>query len=362
MAFLKRAARRPTIRRVVRNGLDRLPIGKQAVLGVARSVDSLIFRSERQQVSRGGSRGILPSVYRVSPAPPSVTGPWPDAPLIDDPHGFVRSALKPGLPQPEVYDIDLFEALNAEYASKPVVPKPPGRDAASRSDKARKRLNDIHQTIGLAGMRVLEFGCGSGYEVWYLAHRFKAHATGVDVAERRAWSVLSDDRTQFVMADLAVERPFPADQFDRILSFSVFEHVAHPYAALAELYRVLKPGGIAFISANLHQGPMASHLYHDLFFPWPHLLFEDDVISEYFARRDRKVSGASWVNRLTWAQYENHFLRLGFEFLALRFSESGFDEDLYRRHEGILGRYARWDLSRDFFHVVVRKPGGSARA
>jgi len=107
---------------------------------------------------------------------------------------------------------------------------------------------------------------------------------------------------------------------------------------------------------------MASHLYHDVYFPWPHLLFDDDVFREYFARRDRKVAGASWVNRLAWAQYENHFLRIGFEFLAMRFSESAFDEPFYRRFEGILGRYARWDLSRNFFHVVVRKPQATSGA
>jgi len=189
-------------------------------------------------VTAAGRRGVLPAAYRLSPAPPPVTGEWPQAPLIDDPHGFIRSGADHMTPAPAAFDVDLFEALNAQYAGKPIVPKPPGRDAASRSDKARQRLDHIHQSIGLAGQRVLEFGCGSGYEVWYLAHHFGAEATGVDIAERHAWSVLADERTRFVMADLAVERPFPADHFDRIISFSVFEHVVHPHAALRELYRV----------------------------------------------------------------------------------------------------------------------------
>jgi hypothetical protein len=68
------------------------------------------------------------------------------------------------------------------------------------------------------------------------------------------------------------------------------------------------------------------------------------------------VAGASWVNRLTWSQYEDRLRRIGFEILALRFTESVFDEAFYRRFEGVLGRYARWDLTRDFFHVVLTKP------
>ncbi len=350
-------ARRPGLRRVVRSTISKLPRGGDALLRTARSVDSLVFRAERSRVTGpGGRREILPAKYRLSPPPAPIEAAWPEAPLVDEPHKFIRSAVTPMTPLPARFDVELFESLNEEYAARPIVPVPPGRDAASRSDKARKRLIEVHQSIGLAGQRVLEFGCGSGYEVWYLAHHFGATATGVDVAERRAWSVLADDRTRFVMADLATERPFAEASFDRIVSFSVFEHVAHPHAALAELYRVLRPGGLAFISANLHRGPMASHLYHDVYFPWPHLLFTDDVFREYFGRRGRKVDGASWVNRLSWVEYENHFLRVGFELLALRFSESGFDEDFYRRFEGILGRYPRWDLSRDFFHVVLQKP------
>lgn len=306
--------------------------------------------------SSGGRRVHVPATYRITPAPPDVADDWPDAPLIDEPHRGIRSVPRGMAPMPLRMDVELFESLNAEYASKPAVPVPPGRDAESRSTRARDRLLDVHRSIGLAGQRVLEFGCGSGYEVWYLAHHFDAQVTGVDIVERHAWSALTDERTRFLMADLAVEHPLPTGSFDRIVSFAAFEHVMHPNAVMRDLFRVLRSGGLAWISANLYRGPMASHLYHDIHFPWPHLLFTDDVFREYFARRGRKVDGATWVNRLTWAEYEGLFARVGFELLSLRFSESAFDEAFYRRFEHILGRYPRWDLARDFFHVVARKP------
>ena len=360
-ARLRDLRRSPDMRRRVGAAIRAAPVGSTTALRVARWVDARLSASERVRVTAGGVREVRPATYRITPSPPPITTPWPDPPPIDDPHRFLRSVETPAATEP-VHGIELFEALNEEYASRPIVPRPPGRDAGARSDKARQRLDEIHQAIGLAGQRVLEFGCGAGYEVWYLAHHFGADATGVDVAERRAWATLRDPRTSYVLADLAVDRPFEADTFDRILSFSVFEHVAHPYAVLRELHRIMKPGGIAWIMANLHQGPMASHLYHDVFFPWPHLLFEDEVFREYFARRGRTVPGPAWVNRLTWAQYENHIHRVGFELLAVRFSETRFDEEFYRRFERTLGRYARWDLSRDFFHAVLRKPAGGRPA
>ena len=43
---------------------------------------------------------------------------------------------------------------------------------------------------------------------------------------------------------------------------------------------------------------------------------------------------------------------------SLRFSETPLDEGLYERFDNILGRYPKWDLTKDFFHTVVEKPKG----
>jgi len=256
----------------------------------------------------------------------------------------------------QAFDIDLFEALNAEYAARPLVPSPQEYDDSSLIERARSRLLAVHGSIDLMGKRVLEFGCGGGYELWLTSHHFECEGWGVDVQQFRSWASLEDARTHFVRADLAVEQPFEPEFFDRIMSFAVFEHVEHPYAALAALYRVLKPGGLAWIWANLHRGPMASHRYRYVNFPFPHLLFGDDVFREYCRRHGLLVEGATWVNKLTWAEYEKHFKRLGFVIRMLRFSERPLDEPFYARFEDVLGRYPRTDLTRDFFEVVLEKP------
>ena len=113
--------------------------------------------------------------------------------------------------------------------------------------------------IDLANKRVLEIGCGTGYHVWFLAHHFGSEATGIDVAERNTWKTLSDEKTKFVWADITDANPLPEKHFDRIISFAVWEHVTHPYRALQEVYRMLRPGGLVWMNANLHRGPLASH-------------------------------------------------------------------------------------------------------
>jgi len=357
MNAVKRASRQPRLRRAVRRLSEIIPIGGRTLRRLARAAERTALDAGRRQAAGSPGRiDPLPlSTFRIDPPPPPIRGPFAEPPDVEDPGGIIRSVAAKPAPLP-TFDLVLFEALNKEYADHPLVPEPTGRDSASRAQRARRRLEAVHESIGLTGQRVLEFGCGAGFEIWYLDHWFGADATGVDVVERRACASLSSERTKFVLADLATGNPFPADHFDRIVSFSVFEHVAHPYTSLAALHRSLKPGGLAWISANLHRGPRASHLYQHVTFPYPHLLFADDVFREFFRRRALPETGASWVNRLTWAEYENHIRRLGFRIRALRFTETELDERFYERFEAILGRYPRWDLTRDFFQVVLEKP------
>jgi SAM-dependent methyltransferase len=269
----------------------------------------------------------------------------------------VRSIYETGA-RPPTMDLALLEELNEEYRSRPLVPNPPRYEQADTEERARGRLLGVHGRIGLDNRRVLEVGCGSGFEVWYLSHHFGSDAWGVDVTERKAWSFLSDERTHFACADIGTGSPFETDFFDRVISFVVLEHVVHPHAMLSEIYRILRPGGLAYIKANLHRGPKASHLYRDLHFPFPHLLFTDDVISAYRERHLGRPGGAAWVNHLTWAQYEDYLDAIGFTIRSLRFEKTPLDEPFYERFSDILGRYPRWDLETDFFHVVLEKPRG----
>ena len=304
---------------------------------------------------RQSSWGSLPRSFQAFPRPKRMSETWPTPPTIEEAGRIVTSVYDTGS-RPPAMDLALLEALNEEYRSKPLVAEPPKYDQATREDRARRRLLDVHNSVDLAGKRVLELGCGGGFEVWYLSHHFGADAWGVDVSERGAWATLADERTHYVCADIAVASPFEADFFDRVMSFSVLEHVVHPYTVLAEIYRILKPGGLAWISANLHRGPRASHLYRELFLPYPHLLFSDDVIREFREKHHGKPEGAAWVNRLTWAQYEDYFREIGFVMRSLRFSEVPLDEAIYERFGDILGRYPKWDLTKDFFYTVVEKP------
>lgn len=117
---------------------------------------------------------------------------------------------------------------------------------------------DFLQPVTL-GTRVLDIGCGVGQVVAQLERR-GYEAYGVDVSEpniKRAKEVcprcrLYDGRTL----------PFPDQHFASAGAFNVLEHVEEPEAFIAELVRVVAPGGRVVISSPNFFRVLGFHDYH----------------------------------------------------------------------------------------------------
>lgn len=283
------------------------------------------------------------------------TSGWTLPPLSEG-HDIITEVLYDTGPDAPRFDVELFESLNAEYADRPIVKEPTSFVAADRIETARNRIGWAEKLVNLRGKTVLEIGCSNGYETYLLGTNAGSDAYGVDVNARGAWADLAGDTVHFECADMTVNNPYEHDTFDVVISYVVWEHVTHPRALLQETYNVLKPGGRAWIRANLYCGPKASHRYRDINFPWPHLLFSEDVIRDWDVKEGRSPRGPSWVNRLTWDNYRTYLDEIGFRLKHLQFQEADWDEEFYQRFENMLGRWPRRDLERDFFLMVVEKP------
>jgi 2-polyprenyl-3-methyl-5-hydroxy-6-metoxy-1,4-benzoquinol methylase len=92
------------------------------------------------------------------------------------------------------------------------------------------------------GVHLLDFGCGSGFFVNELAHAgFDSH--GVDISEEAVrFGELQGIKNLGVITSHKIN--YPDTIFDVVLSLDVLEHLEDPSWALAEIERVLKPGGI----------------------------------------------------------------------------------------------------------------------
>ncbi|WP_160051804.1 class I SAM-dependent methyltransferase [Nocardiopsis sp. FR26] len=109
------------------------------------------------------------------------------------------------------------------------------------------------------GDRVLDLGCGGG------RHAFEVYRRGADVtafdqnvadlaevetmfAAMRAEGQAPEQASAETVKGDALDMPFEDASFDRVIAAEIFEHIPHDTAAMAELFRVLRPGGIAAVT------------------------------------------------------------------------------------------------------------------
>ncbi|MFJ8237489.1 class I SAM-dependent methyltransferase [Ureibacillus sp. NPDC094379] len=93
---------------------------------------------------------------------------------------------------------------------------------------------------------ILDVGCGTGQTAAYLAHKYEAKVTGIDINPTMVEKAKRRMKTNHLIVKIiqgSVEKlPFPDHHFDYIVSESVLSFVNKP-RALKEICRVLKNGG-----------------------------------------------------------------------------------------------------------------------
>lgn len=123
------------------------------------------------------------------------------------------------------------------------------------------RMNYIDQQVNVAGLEVLDIGCGGGILSETLAKR-GGKVLGIDmtdaplkVAQLHALeSGLTNLSYQQITAEaLAEERP---GQFDVVTCMEMLEHVPDPSSVISAIASLLKPGGTAVFS-TINRNPKA---------------------------------------------------------------------------------------------------------
>ncbi len=116
----------------------------------------------------------------------------------------------------------------------------PDQEFATVRDAKTATLCDLIRSHAVAPIaKLLVVGCGDGREADVIARAFGAAAVGIDI-ERHSDFVGQAD---FAIMD-AAKLALPDQHFDLVFSFHALEHMADPRAALAEMRRVVKPGGV----------------------------------------------------------------------------------------------------------------------
>lgn len=173
--------------------------------------------------------------------------------------------------------------------------------AMRRSSKRVREVLETFQTIA-DDARVIEVGSGAHGLIFYFGAK---HGVGVDplaVSYRRLFPGWQNCAA--TIAAVGEQLPFANASFDVVLCDNVVDHAESPKQIVAELVRILKPGGLLYFTVNFHHaiyavaaglhsgwrglgipyeiGPFADHTTH-LTLPRASELFKDlplEILSE----------------------------------------------------------------------------------
>lgn len=143
----------------------------------------------------------------------------------------------------------------------------------------------IDRLLPLKGATVLELGCGKAEKTRFIAHQAASilalEVDAIQLARNKAITDLSNVRFEHGGAE---NIPAADATFDLVLMFKSLHHVPEELMdnAFAEIRRVLKPGGMAYISEPVYAGDFNEilRLFHD----------ERSVRESAFAAEKRAVS------------------------------------------------------------------------
>ena len=190
--------------------------------------------------------------------------------------------------------------------------------------------------------RILEAGCGFGGWCEWLARR--GHdPIGLEYhKDIVAMSREFNPNSTVELGDVTAV-PYPDKSFDAYISLGVIEHFEDgPHEALTEAYRVLKPGGVAFITA-----PYLSPIRR---------IFSHPIRNVYFALNAvRGRSSYFWEYRFTANELTAFLSDAGFEVVEVGMDD--YDAEVSDRH---IGLWADWFFLRDSSEIYALNQMGRA--
>ena len=143
-------------------------------------------------------------------------------------------------------------------------------DIEERRYRTHYHLPELFESMDGRDQRLLEVGCGIGVDSIQLAKR-GFQVTAVDLTENalavaKQFAARRGATVDFRLGN-AEGLDFPGESFDAVYSFGVLHHTPDIERSVAEVHRVLRPGGTAYVMLY-HRNSLVNLMHRALRLPY----------------------------------------------------------------------------------------------
>lgn len=202
-------------------------------------------------------------------------------------------------------------------------------------------IKNLLEKTEVSGKTILEIGCGEGGVTKALAQEKPKFIIGIEpmldgyyYSEGTRTAKEEEGENWRICRGNALNLRFPDNSFDIVISVATFEHIEHLDQCLAEIKRVLKPGGIFYTEYGpIWSGVIGHHCCNwikseVLKIPaWGHLYMTKEEMHAYLTANYSKEEADSicrlvyedkWINRIDFKDMKRIFEASGMKILELK--------------------------------------------
>ena len=169
----------------------------------------------------------------------------------------------------------------------------------------QRLLKAYYEAIPFVKGDLLEVGCGEGRGVEVLSSRVNSYTAIDKIVEIEATIRKKYPDIKFININVPPFEGLVDNCFDTVVSFQVVEHIQDDVSFLKEIYRVLKPGGVAVLTTPKKSWSLTRNPWHvreytpQEFTDITHRIFKDvkaygitgnDKVWDYYKKNKNSVS------------------------------------------------------------------------